>query len=642
MRKFRNDINILRAIAVSIVVFYHFNIYGFSGGFIGVDIFFVISGYLMTSILVSSESLDDYIGFFKARSIRIIPALLVLILCVSTLGFFLVDPLQHQKLLKESIFAATFVSNIFYAKSINYFNPDSGSMWLLHTWSLSAEWQFYVLYPFYLYICKRTLGASRLFYSILALSAVSLLICVLPIVSNNNYIFYLLPFRAWEMAAGGIVYFLHLRKEQATAASVLSFAAILYCVVTFDSETPWPSLWTLVPVVATSIIISSNLDIRRSFLHIPFEQIGLSSYSIYLWHWPILVYMNYLQVLDSRIAVISGILLSITFGLISYHLIERPLQRTLKLWRFSTIAAAATVCASFIAILPLLHMLILRDMGSLYGIETARWRSYIDASLDRQDESACAGLNSRGDLKPCVFSTGAAGGTRVLVIGDSHAQMWLPRLEKLPGSQIDPNLSSVTLTAYHGCPALPGINRGFRQCATYNNKAFELAASGGFDRVLIINYWDYFSTLGELCFVKNETCKADTSNKSIGEAFSEFLEEIKKLSSENISINIMLPPVISDFNTPVELARRNFLQIETDDVSFLKRDRQEFKRKHVMEFLSSLKSIRGVTLIDPFEIMCDTTNCRTVDIQGAPILRDTNHLRTSFTETSTLLDRYLR
>lgn len=642
MRKFRNDINILRAIAVSIVVLYHFNVPAFGGGFVGVDIFFVISGYLMTSILVSADSLGDYVTFFKARATRIIPALLFLILCISIAGFFLIDPLQHQKLLQESIFSSTFISNIFYARNINYFNSDSDTMWLLHTWSLSAEWQFYLLFPIYLLLCKHMFGAQRLFFSIILLIAVSFFICIAPAVSNRNHIFYLLPFRAWEMAAGGTVYFLSLRKNYATAASCLSFAAITYCVLTFDSQTPWPSWWTLVPVIATAIIISSNLNIRTGLASIPFEQIGLSSYSIYLWHWPIFVYFNYLHILDSSIAVVCGIVLSIGFGLFSYHLIEKPVQQAVKPWRLRTMVAAVTLCGFIIGALPPLHALLLKNMTSLHGAQTAIWRSYIDASQDRQDESACAGLNSSGDLKPCVFSTGAATGSRGLVIGDSHAQMWLPRLERLSGSPGEPNLSSITLTAYHGCPALPGINRGSRRCAMYNEKAYTLAASGSFDHVLIINYWDYFSTHGELCFVRDGLCTNENWDQSIKDAFSDFLSDIKKISAKNISVSIMLPPVISEFDTPVELARRTFLHINTDEVSALNRARQESRRKYAMAFLDSLKGIPGITLIDPLDTMCDADNCRTVDTLGAPILRDTNHLRTSYTEKNPLLDKYLR
>jgi len=540
MRKFRNDINTLRALAVSLVVLYHFNVPGFGGGFIGVDIFFVISGYLMTSILVSADGLDDYVKFFKARSTRIIPALLFLLLCISIAGFFLIDPLQHQKLLQESIFASTFVSNVFYARNINYFNPDSGAMWLLHTWSLSAEWQFYLLYPVYLFLCKRIFGAERLLYAVLLLIAVSLFLCLAPVVSNQNYVFYLLPFRAWEMAAGGTVYFLSLRKNYATVASCLSFVAIVYCVLTFDSQTPWPSWWTVLPVMATAVILSSNLNIQTGFASMPLQQIGLSSYSIYLWHWPIFVYFNYLHILDSSIAAVCGILLSTAFGLFSYHLIEKPTQRALKPLRLRTMVAAAALCIAVIAALPQLHMLVLRNMASLHGTQTAVWRSYIEASQDRQDESACAGLNSSGELKPCVFSAGATTGSRALVIGDSHAQMWLPRLKRLPGSSGEPNLASITLAAYHGCPALPGINRGGRQCAVYNEKAYELAASGGFDHVLIINYWDYFSTLGELCFVRDGLCTNENSDESIKDAISDFLSDMKKISSINISVSIML------------------------------------------------------------------------------------------------------
>ena len=210
---FRPDIAGLRAIAVIAVVLYHFGVKGFSGGFVGVDIFFVISGFLMTGIIFSKIETNkfSFIDFYLARAKRIIPALAVLCLVLVVCGWFFLIPGDFRTLGKHAASSISFLSNFIFWREAGYFDTSSHEKWLLHTWSLSVEWQFYIIYPLIIFTLKKILDTQSIKLSIatLAISSFGLSIYI-----GNNWPsagFYLFPTRAWEMLAGGIVFLYPLR-----------------------------------------------------------------------------------------------------------------------------------------------------------------------------------------------------------------------------------------------------------------------------------------------------------------------------------------------------------------------------------------------------------------------------------------------
>jgi len=228
-RAFRADINLLRALAVIAVVLFHFQVPGFKGGALGVDIFFVISGYLMTKLIENSTpDLAGFFAFIKARLVRIVPALAVMVLVCLALSPMLIDPLQQGMLFKEGVYAISFLSNVYYWRTINYFVGVGETRWLLHTWSLAVEWQFYVGYPIALLLARRWFGNLGTKTMVYLIAGVSLALLMAP---PESYRFYLLPFRAWEMAAGGIAYFHAIkswRKTLAMGGYVLVIGSIIF------------------------------------------------------------------------------------------------------------------------------------------------------------------------------------------------------------------------------------------------------------------------------------------------------------------------------------------------------------------------------------------------------------------------------
>ncbi|MGL6349659.1 MAG: acyltransferase family protein, partial [Aeromonas sp.] len=328
---FRTDINGLRAMAVMAVVLYHFAVPGFSGGFSGVDVFFVISGYLMTGIIVGRLSSGGFslTGFYLDRGRRIIPALTVTATVVTGAGWHFLTPADYSVLAGHVRSSILFFSNIDYYNSINYFDTAENKKWLLHSWSLSVEWQFYMLYPIVIMICHRFFPAR--ITAILATSFVaSLALCLWQVGEDRAAAFYLLPSRAWEMLAGGLVYQLSIRSKSMASGPLvwLGLSLIVASITMLDHDVVWPGAASLLPVVGAALIIASGGG-KNPILDNPAAQwLGSVSYSLYLWHWPVVVGLAYFG-LSGYWYMGAGIALSVLLAAISYYVVESPTRRTL-------------------------------------------------------------------------------------------------------------------------------------------------------------------------------------------------------------------------------------------------------------------------------------------------------------------------
>ena len=637
---FRTDINLLRAISVVIVVLFHFKQPHFGGGFIGVDVFFVISGLLMTKI-VATGSFDGraVLLFYRARLTRIFPALAVLVGLVVLASTVLVDPLQQTRMLKEAAYAITLLSNIFYAFQINYFDPLSEGRWLLHTWSLSAEWQFYFGYPVVLILTGRLIGRHRVPLMIGAICLVSLGLCLAAPVSNPSRVFYLLPFRAWEMAAGGVAYYLPIRRWHSPIAAS-GTAAILASAMLIDPAATWPSALTILPVATVALTLAANADFGRYALYRWVHPIGTASYSIYLWHWPILVYLRYRMPEMPTAAVGIALVLSFAAGFASYHFVERPAQRLLR--GFSparNFAIAAAAMAVIWAALPLQQ----REMSRLQPstkASTGIWRAYAAARTDGPDELQCAGLDRHGALRPCEFQSQTSHGASVLVYGDSHAQAWLPRLEALAEAPLAEGIRRITLAVHHGWPSLPGLNNGFWPCAAFNDQVFALAKNGGYDHVVNVSLWGYFNGT-DLCRPEGARCRPVGAEQALETGFTLFAQRMTALAAAGLKVTILLPPPYATYDLPSELARRRFLGLDRTTLEHLPRAEQEANRAPVEQRLRLLLGTPGIRLLDPFDLLCTPGHCDTVDSEGFPLFRDSDHVRASVLAKSRFIDRAL-
>lgn len=330
---FRYDINGLRAIAVIAVVLYHFNPAWAPGGFAGVDVFFVISGFLMTGIIFRGLEGNHFnlFRFYLARANRIIPALLVLCLTLLILGWFFLTPYDYKVLGKHLASSMGFLSNVIYLRESGYFDTASHDKWLLHTWSLSVEWQFYIIYPIFLIVLTRFLSLDNVKRIIIIGTIVGFIFSIIATLKFPVSAYYILPTRAWEMMIGGLafLYPYNLNDKRNKIIELMGLFLIVSSYIFISNDISWPGYAAMFPVLGAYLIIFSNQQSSIITNNVIFQYLGKWSYSIYLWHWPVVVYINQFGVSDWNV---YGIVVSIVLGFMSYTFIERLSWRAVSKW----------------------------------------------------------------------------------------------------------------------------------------------------------------------------------------------------------------------------------------------------------------------------------------------------------------------
>ena len=350
--------------AVLLVLLFHGNL-GVSGGYIGVDVFFVISGYLITGLILKEQENENFSlkRFWQRRVRRIIPASFVCASVTFIFGCFLLMPEDLAELARSTIAQQLMASNIFFWKSTGYFAGPAEIKPLLHTWSLAVEEQFYLAYPFFLVLLRRT-SRKTLVSIAIVIALLSLAISEWGVHNRRDAAFYLLPTRAWEMLLGGIVVMLPKPAESShrwmSVLSWLGALAIFGSAMFYSSATPFPGVGAILPCVGASLIIYSNATrltiVGRCLAIRPMVFIGLISYSLYLWHWPILAYSKYwMGELLSPVFSVSALLASFALAVLSWRYVETPFRYGwknvdgVKLFATAGLAAVALMaCAFFI------------------------------------------------------------------------------------------------------------------------------------------------------------------------------------------------------------------------------------------------------------------------------------------------------
>lgn len=294
--KYRREIDGLRAVAVVPVILFHAGFSAFSGGFVGVDVFFVISGYLITSILLAELEQGNFsiARFYERRARRILPALFVVMLACLPFAYMWMPPLQLKDFAQSLVAVVFFASNILFWREDGYFAASAELKPLLHTWSLAVEEQYYLLFPLFLLLSWR-FGRKCVFWSVVAVAVFSLLLAEWGWRNSPSANFYLTPTRAWELLAGSFCAFLTVGRAQRSSnfLSAAGLALIMYAIFAYTDSTPFPSVYTLVPVVGTVLVIlfaSEGTWVARLLRLRGFVAIGLISYSAYLWHQPLFAF----------------------------------------------------------------------------------------------------------------------------------------------------------------------------------------------------------------------------------------------------------------------------------------------------------------------------------------------------------------
>ena len=357
--KYRAEIDGLRAVAVVPVVLFHAGFSVFSGGYVGVDVFFVISGFLITTIIVREldEGRFSLTNFYERRARRILPALFVVIAACLPFAWALLVP-QDMKDFAQSVTAVTFfASNILFWSESGYFSGVSELKPLLHTWSLAVEEQFYILFPLFLMGAWRW-GLKIVLAGLCVAFVLSLGLAQVLVTKDASFAFYMLPTRAWELLAGSFVALaLHRFPDLsrgtvwAQGGSLLGLGLVLFSIFAYDKTTPFPSLYTLVPVIGTVLII---LCARQgTIVHALLSTrglvgTGLISYSIYLWHQPLFAFTRYSYVGHPPMVVMTGlILLSFVLAYVSWRWVERPFRAKGRVTRTQVFTLSGAALAGF-------------------------------------------------------------------------------------------------------------------------------------------------------------------------------------------------------------------------------------------------------------------------------------------------------
>jgi peptidoglycan/LPS O-acetylase OafA/YrhL len=635
---FRKDINGLRALAVSIVIFYHFGLLNVSGGFIGVDIFFVISGFLMTGIIMRSVWLSPKATnwqiaapFYLARIRRIVPAASVMCFVLMLIGWNILLEGDFRELASETISALFYYSNILFWRESGYFDVASQEKWLLHTWSLSVEWQFYIAYPLFLLFLHRFLHTKkRLEIALLCVMVLSLVACILLSPTKSKSTFFMLPTRGWEMLAGGIVFFRsevnRLPEKYGSYAVQVSIIAILASIFLIDSNMLWPGYLAIVPVAATSIIIFSSQSNHGLLSNRVAQWVGTRSYSLYLWHWPVVVGLAYIGLQDILSAKLVGFAIALVLGSVSYQTIERSTIRLLQSrWK------QAAFCALFAFIFGItLFCVYTISRGGISGRFAADIVKVAAESSSRKPRQAECFATSGAESPACIYG---GNNVKLIVVGDSHAAHVLTGVV---AAAPDPTFGVLDLT-YAMCPtidgAVPKHSAGLagHDCPGFRKWLFSrLDAERSDIPVLIVNRttryakghnekWEGDENIPSVYFTKKY---AFSTPEYLSEFSESLVETVCKISKKH-KVFVVQPIPEMGVDVPRKISRSMIMGYQ-EDVSISLADYM-LRHAEIRAAHDRAAEQCGVTVLDPIPYMCHDGRCFGSE-NGFPLYSDDNHL----------------
>jgi peptidoglycan/LPS O-acetylase OafA/YrhL len=497
---YRADIDGLRAIAVLSVVFYHYGVSPLQGGFAGVDVFFVISGYLITGIIHREvvEGSFTFASFYERRIRRIFPALFAMLVAVFAAGLALLLPSDLTYLGKSIIATLLFSSNILFWRQSGYFDATSDLNPLLHTWSLAVEEQFYIGFPILLLLIRRYLALWIKSILVVCL-IVSFVLCLYFQPLRPTATFYLLPFRAWELLLGGVLAIglvppiTNERLNQVLAAAALSLLTASLWLMKASAD--FPGWQAALPAVATAGLLycgtQGNTVVARLLSSRPLVVLGLSSYSLYLWHWPILVFARYREGMAPLSLYQTGFLLSATFfaAWVSYRWIEKPFRRKKpgvssfgRSSPFPVAIAATTILASCALAVLVFQGAPGRVSHKVAQLDKARSNPY--------PNEHCNGQLSSDVLDRCRAGWRHAPSQNLMLWGDSHAMTWSPALDRIGRT----SGVGVEFAFHTACPPLLGVrNPVSPYCFEFNARVLQKIKKERPDTIVMVASWPSYS-----------------------------------------------------------------------------------------------------------------------------------------------------
>jgi peptidoglycan/LPS O-acetylase OafA/YrhL len=630
---YRPDIDGLRAIAIVSVVFYHYGFWQFSGGFVGVDVFFVISGFLITG-LIHREMEEDRFSirrFYERRIRRIFPALFVMLAVATAAAAILLFPTDFERY-ADSLFAtAFFASNFEFWREVGYF--DVGAEWkpLLHLWSIAVEEQFYLVFPALLLLIG-TQSRRKLLIATGALFALSLVFSMWAVAHAPSTAFYLLPSRFWELMLGAMLALAQLPQPSSRAVretiGILGLGMIAAAVFFYTRWQSFPGAAALLPCIGAALLIhageSRTLTHRLLSLK-PVVFVGLISYSLYLWHWPLLVFT---QIALNRVLLPweSWILiaLSVALATLSWRFVEQPIRRRANIRRGPLFAGAV----SAIAVTALCGFGVAYANGLPQRMQPEIRRILAEEANHEPRMDICFGLTAQ-DVRAgrlCRIGSTRTQAPSFLLWGDSHADALLPAVEKVAEAHGRAGLFAAT----NSCAPLLGVNRpDALKCKPFNDAVARLAMRAEIRDVILDARWSknaYGTARGEgdgrIYPYDNEGQGTDLASTEA--VFYRGLERtVRALTTAGKHVVIVASVPEAGFSVPRVMAHLRMAGNRSDPT----RDLHEFlaHQKFIFDTLAAMKKKYGVKILYPHQILCASGACE-LALNDRPLYRDEHHL----------------
>lgn len=636
---YRPDLDGLRAYAVIPVLLFHAGVPPFSGGFVGVDIFFVLSGFFMAKIILRDleNGTFSFLDFYVRRMRRIFPALFAMIVVTSIVAAFVFMPQEFEYFAASVKAAVLFVANILFRQESGYFDIASEMKPLLHTWSLSVEEQFYVIFPLALYLTYRH-ARAWLIHLIVAFITVSFLASVWAVQVRPEKAFYLLHFRVWELLLGALVAAIPVRPQTETASSlfgVCGFAAILIAIFFFKSNIPFPGLSALLPCLGAAALIRANVrsgPVATVLTNKPTVFLGKISYSLYLWHWPIIVFAQYFA--EGKLTPILKLVVigaSVLAGVLSWKYIENPVR--FGRFRTSTKLAVLSASVAFVLVAYGFSTFVEKNDGLPGRLPTEAARLY-QATFDTGsfNDPKCFADSDGDGLTPAQINgdalcrLGVEGGKpSFLLWGDSHAAAIAPALDVAARSL---GITG-TFVGRASCPPLPNTEFGrsdhVERCIDHTKAVMALVARHHYPKVFLAAYWPKYvhrSELPEQGVFFDPRVQPDLSDWSqpVAIGLERLANDLRRIGSQPIFI-MDVPEV--GYTVPEALARAYMagrtLEI-APDLGYTEK-RQALAR----DVITGVANSTGAWVVDPMSRICDDRHCKVME-NNVVLYQDGDHL----------------
>ncbi len=623
---YRPDIDGLRAVAVVLVILFHAGVDGFTGGYIGVDVFFVISGFLITGLIhkeiVAGEF--SFVRFYERRIRRIIPALFLVIFVSVIAGWFILLPSDLSDLTNSAAATAKFISNIwFWRETENYFAHQSEYAPLLHTWSLAVEEQFYIVFPILLIALARLRRARATVIVIAGICALSFAYSAYAVAHTPSAAFFLATSRAWELGLGALLALGAVPPIRAPwlreAIAAAGLAAIVAAGIVFRHATPFPGMAALAPCLGAAAIIytgAASGAVRRTcvgrLLSLrPVVFVGLISYSLYLWHWPMLAFLR--QIFGAIRLPMSYALPAIAAAFVaaalSWALVERPFRDRARTGRTGVFTGWVAASAAIIVLAAGVSAGVLPTHKMPDTIATIA--AAMDDANPRQEEC----FNVFPDQGLCRLGAGGDAPPSFVLWGDSHAEAAMPGMEEAAAETGRTGL----FAGQGGCPPVVGFRvpsvDHVDRCLRFNDAVIaELQKRDTIKTVILTARWG--------AYARN---KADDGGPappgSVSMFQRTFLQTVKAIRATGRDVVILGDVPEFEWDVPKKLiaAARWHLPIpKLDKSDALERNANAHR---AFEIAARNPGVRFISLID---VMC-TPNCK-MTYAGKPIYRDRDHL----------------